>query len=236
MNQNNNKTPAPRRNPLISFLIMSVIATILLNVAVSMFSSSTKKEISYSEFLEMVRTDKVDEVIIQSEQYTIYEKPEETEEIKQIEERNNLIGKVTGINMAPVIEQQKNDSRKVYYAGYIPDSRLYPILDEHGVKYSTPIHYNNPLVSIFISTLLPMLLMVGLFMLITRSLGKKMGGGGIMGIGQSNAKMYNVEKATGVTFADVAGQEEAKESLNEIVDFLHHPQKYTAIGAKLIRL
>ncbi len=232
MNQNNNKTPAPRRNPLISFLIMSVIATILLNVAVSMFSSSTKKEISYSEFLEMVRTDKVDEVIIQSEQYTIYEKPEETEETKQIEERNNLIGKVTGINMAPVIEQQKKDSRKVYYAGYIPDSRLYPILDEHGVKYSTPIHYNNPLVSIFISTLLPMLLMVGLFMLITRSLGKKMGGGGIMGIGQSNAKMYNVEKATGVTFADVAGQEEAKESLNEIVDFLHHPQKYTAIGAK----
>jgi cell division protease FtsH len=105
------------------------------------------------------------------------------------------------------------------------------MLDEHNVTYSTPIQYNSPLLSFFITGILPLIVIVVLFIIISRSLGKKMGGG-FMGIGQSNAKMYNMENKTGVTFADVAGQEEAKESLDEIVDFLHHPDKYTAIGAK----
>ncbi|MCD8390269.1 MAG: ATP-dependent zinc metalloprotease FtsH, partial [Firmicutes bacterium] len=94
--------------------------------------------------------------------------------------------------------------------------------------------YNNPIRRFILPWILPLgIIYVGVF-LFTRAGAKQMGGGGggIMGIGQSNAKMYNVENKTGVTFADVAGQEEAKESLNEIVDFLHHPAKYTAIGAK----
>ena len=82
----------------------------------------------------------------------------------------------------------------------------------------------------FLSWILPLLLIYGMFFLVSRSLSKKMGGG-IMGVGQSRAKMY-MQNKTGITFKDVAGQEEAKESLNEIVDFLHNPLKYTAIGAK----
>ena len=115
----------------------------------------------------------------------------------------------------------------------IPDDRLLADLDSHGVKYSTPIQHNSPVLDFFLTWILPLVVIYLLFFILTRSMSKKIGGGGgIMGIGQSNAKMYNVENATGVTFADVAGQEEAKESLDEIVDYLHNPSKYLAIGAK----
>ena len=121
----------------------------------------------------------------------------------------------------------------MYYTGYIPDDRLLADLDSHGVKYSTPIQHNSPVLDFFLTWILPLVVIYLLFFILTRSMSKKIGGGGgIMGIGQSNAKMYNVENATGVTFADVAGQEEAKESLDEIVDYLHNPSKYLAIGAK----
>ncbi len=82
-----------------------------------------------------------------------------------------------------------------------------------------------------VTWLLPVIIMYALFSLLMRSMSKRMGGG-IGGIGESKAKVY-MEKSTGVTFADVAGQDEAKESLVEIIDFLHNPQKYAAIGAKL---
>ena len=138
-----------------------------------------------------------------------------------------------GIDTDAVIEQAKENSRNVYYTGYIPDDRLLADLDSHGVKYSTPIQHNSPVLDFFLTWILPLVVIYLLFFILTRSMSKKLGGGGgIMGIGQSNAKMYNVENATGVTFADVAGQEEAKESLDEIVDYLHNPAKYKAIGAK----
>ena len=138
-----------------------------------------------------------------------------------------------GIDTDAVIEQAKENSRNVYYTGYIPDDRLLADLDSHGVKYSTPIQHNSPVLDFFLTWILPLVVIYLLFFILTRSMSKKIGGGGgIMGIGQSNAKMYNVENATGVTFADVAGQEEAKESLDEIVDYLHNPAKYKAIGAK----
>ena len=138
-----------------------------------------------------------------------------------------------GIDTDAVIEQAKENSRNVYYTGYIPDDRLLADLDSHGVKYSTPIQHNSPVLDFFLTWILPLVVIYLLFFILTRSMSKKIGGGGgIMGIGQSNAKMYNVENATGVTFADVAGQEEAKESLDEIVDYLHNPSKYLAIGAK----
>lgn len=223
----------PFKNPLILFLLISICATVILNIAVSMFSSPSKTEIAYSEFLNMIKEDKVDEVIIKSDQYTIYEKPENSPELQQTEKTVEHLSGLLGIDLDNVSAQVKRDARKIYYTGYIPDERLYELMDAHGIKYTTPIQYNSPLLSFLITGILPIILMVVLFMFVTRSLGKKLGGGGgIMGIGQSNAKMYNIENKTGVTFADVAGQEEAKESLNEIVDFLHHPGKYTEIGAK----
>ena len=129
-----------------------------------------------------------------------------------------------------VLEPPAPQERTVY-TGRMPDPELLARLDYHGVEFSHAIQTVNWFTIIFLQ-LLPFLFIFGMFMLIRRSMGGMLGGkGGIMGIGQSNAKVY-MEKKTGVTFDDVAGQEEAKESLTEIVDFLHNPDKYTAIGAK----
>ena len=228
---NKKKNRSPLKNPLLVFLVISVIATVILNMVMLSLQTPKKQEISYSEFLTMLDENKVDEVILQSEQIVIYEKYDESQPITT--PKTTEFMKMMGIDTDAVIEQAKENSRNVYYTGYIPDDRLLADLDSHGVKYSTPIQHNSPVLDFFLTWILPLVVIYLLFFILTRSMSKKIGGGGgIMGIGQSNAKMYNVENATGVTFADVAGQEEAKESLDEIVDYLHNPSKYLAIGAK----
>lgn len=228
---NKKKNHSPLKNPLLIFLVISVIATVILNMVMLSLQTPKKQEISYSEFLTMLDENKVDEVILQSEQIVIYEKYDESQPITT--PKTTEFMKMMGIDTDAVIEQAKENSRNVYYTGYIPDDRLLADLDSHGVKYSTPIQHNSPVLDFFLTWILPLVVIYLLFFILTRSMSKKIGGGGgIMGIGQSNAKMYNVENATGVTFADVAGQEEAKESLDEIVDYLHNPSKYLAIGAK----
>ena len=228
---NKKKNRSPLKNPLLIFLVISVIATVILNMVLLSLQTPKKQEISYSEFLTMLDENKVDEVILQSEQIVIYEKYDESQPITT--PKTTEFMKMMGIDTDAVIEQAKENSRNVYYTGYIPDDRLLADLDSHGVKYSTPIQHNSPVLDFFLTWILPLVVIYLLFFILTRSMSKKLGGGGgIMGIGQSNAKMYNVENATGVTFADVAGQEEAKESLDEIVDYLHNPAKYKAIGAK----
>ena len=228
---NKKKNRSPLKNPLLIFLVISVIATVILNMVMLSLQTPKKQEISYSEFLTMLDENKVDEVILQSEQIVIYEKYDESQPITT--PKTTEFMKMMGIDTDAVIEQAKENSRNVYYTGYIPDDRLLADLDSHGVKYSTPIQHNSPVLDFFLTWILPLVVIYLLFFILTRSMSKKIGGGGgIMGIGQSNAKMYNVENSTGVTFADVAGQEEAKESLDEIVDYLHNPSKYLAIGAK----
>ena len=228
---NKKKNRSPLKNPLLIFLVISIIATVILNMVMLSLQTPKKQEISYSEFLTMLDENKVDEVILQSEQIVIYEKYDESQPITT--PKTTEFMKMMGIDTDAVIEQAKENSRNVYYTGYIPDDRLHADLDSHGVKYSTPIQHNSPILDFFLTWILPLVVIYLLFFILTRSMSKKIGGGGgIMGIGQSNAKMYNVENATGVTFADVAGQEEAKESLDEIVDYLHNPSKYLAIGAK----
>ena len=228
---NKKKNRSPLKNPLLIFLVISIIATVILNMVMLSLQTPKKQEISYSEFLTMLDENKVDEVILQSEQIVIYEKYDESQPITT--PKTTEFMKMMGIDTDAVIEQAKENSRNVYYTGYIPDDRLLADLDSHGVKYSTPIQHNSPILDFFLTWILPLVVIYLLFFILTRSMSKKIGGGGgIMGIGQSNAKMYNVENATGVTFADIAGQEEAKESLDEIVDYLHNPSKYLAIGAK----
>ena len=118
-----------------------------------------------------------------------------------------------------------------YYTGAVNDESLTERLEKAGVKFSAkiPDTLSSMLFELFITLVLPILMVVVLFNFVMRRVSK---GGGMMGIGKSNAKVY-VEKETGVTFQDVAGQDEAKESLQEVVDFLHNPGKYTGIGAKL---
>ena len=131
--------------------------------------------------------------------------------------------------------QKEQDRASTYFCAPINDSGLIQLMEDHGVElfgvnYQEPL---SPIVSFLATFILPTLLMVGLMYLLFRSMSNKMGGmGGLGGVGKANAKVY-VEKKTGVTFKDVAGQDEAKESLEEIIDFLHNPGKYTEIGAKL---
>lgn len=145
-------------------------------------------------------------------------------------------GKVESVEIQDeqiVITEKKENEKspdKLYYTGVVEDDTLPQTLNEAGVKYSKKIPDNTAaIVMSLLSTFLPIVLMIALFSMLFKSMSK---GGGMMGFGKSNAKMY-VEKQTGVTFKDVAGQEEAKESLQEVVDFLHNPGKYTSVGAKL---
>ncbi|MCD8238563.1 MAG: ATP-dependent zinc metalloprotease FtsH [Clostridiales bacterium] len=120
------------------------------------------------------------------------------------------------------------ESSTVLYVGYVNDENLVEFLRENNVEFANPIDYSSPYVTFFAEWIFPLLTTVILFMLLSRFLMKRMGSGGL---GKSSAKMY-VQKETGVTFEDVAGQDEAKESLVEIIDFLHNPEKYRKIGAK----
>ncbi len=123
------------------------------------------------------------------------------------------------------------DEHTTYYTGLVGDERLYEQLDKAGIEYNRKVvDTSTYILSSILSFVLPMACMVGIMIFFYRFAFKS--GGGMMGVGKSNARMY-VQKTTGVTFRDVAGQEEAKESLKEIVDFLHHPERYTKIGAKL---
>ena len=127
-------------------------------------------------------------------------------------------------------KEKGETTAKEYYTGVVDDDTLSERLYEAGVKYEQEIPDTTSMMVLnVIATFLPIVLIVAMFYWSFKRMSK---GGGMMGIGKSNAKMY-VEKETGVTFKDVAGQDEAKESLQEVVDFLHNPGKYTGVGAKL---
>lgn len=231
-NDKNKKTPErrpPYKNPLIVFLIISVVATMVLNLTIASFTSPGREEITYDEFLTMVDEDKVDEVQIQTDRIIIYGEPKLSK--AEIEQQNRMsLFSVGGFGEST--EARIKASRPIYYTGYVRYEDLVPVLNEKGIKFSAPVQNSSPLMNFLLTWILPLAVMYLVIMLFMRFMSKKMGSGGLMGIGQSHAKMYNVENKTGISFKDVAGQEEAKESLNEIVDFLHNPAKYTAIGAK----
>ena len=132
------------------------------------------------------------------------------------------------------LEIKKKDEKgvlaKVYYTGYFTDLELVDRLEKAGVKFTQEIpSQSSGILNVILAYVLPFIILYGIFFFVFRSVSKN---SGMMGVGKSTAKMY-VQKETGVLFKDVAGQEEAKESLREIVDFLHYPGKYTQIGAKL---
>ena len=204
--QNNDDGRQGRR--IVFLMVAALIATLLINSVYTSIANAYLSEIPYNEFQEYLDKDEIAELEFQSDRIVILTR----EEAKK-----------------PAAQQ------RMYYTGIIPNydnSELKAQLDKQGVIYNTEIvEQASPIVTFILTWLLPIIIMYALFSLLMRSMSKRMGGG-IGGIGESKAKVY-MEKSTGVTFADVAGQDEAKESLVEIIDFLHNPQKYAAIGAKL---
>ena len=210
-NQNNNQNGPQKRQSLFMLLIAVLITIMGMSFFMNLMSGSDS-EITYSEFLKMVKNDEVKSVVITDSEIEITPKEAKKDE-----------------NSQPVIATRPTTT-VTYYTGNLEDDNLYQLLDEHDVEYSKEIPDNSGMVLSFIMTwILPALI---LYLLLTFLMRKMGGGDGPMGVGKSKAKVY-VQKETGVTFKDVAGEEEAKESLQEVVDFLHNPAKYTQIGAKL---
>ena len=151
--------------------------------------------------------------------------------LKMVEDRKVDTVEVKSDRIVITAKKEKGErAGREYYTGVIRDDTLSNKLYKAGVEYKQEIpDTTSMMIAQTIFSFLPILLLIGMLVWMTKKMSK---GGGIMGVGKSNAKMY-VEKQTGVTFKDVAGQDEAKESLQEVVDFLHNPGKYTSVGAKL---
>ncbi len=219
-NKNNNKNN-PRMKGILTLVAWAVVLTVVLNY-MSAYSgnaanSASSHEVRYSQFIDLVEAGKVEEVLFKED--TLYITP--VDGYVYTDEEGETF-------------THSEESKVLLYTAELYDESLLPLLEEKNVDYSG--YYKakmSPVMEFMVNFILPTVLMVGMFMLLMRFLSRSGGGmGGIGNVGKSNAKVY-MEKSTGVTFRDVAGQDEAKESLEEIIDFLHNPGKYTAIGAKL---
>ena len=239
MNQNSGgKGPSSNKNMMgiVSIILWALVITLMVNFLYTSMSTSKSTKISYSEFLQMVREDKVERVLLESNKYTIYPKGEKRPSASTPQETSQPeVTPIPGLEnleeVAGAVRSERGDG-DTYYCAPIADDRLLDILDEHGVGYEAPyIEQLSPIIEFLLTWILPTVLMMVLLSFLFRNMSSKMGGG-LGGVGKANAKVY-VEKSTGVTFKDVAGQDEAKESMVEIIDILHNPQKYTEIGAKL---
>lgn len=205
--ENNNNRQDPKKSQNKRSIIICLIAALGVFLVFSFMNSqvekASNKEITYDEFIKMLEDGIVKEVVLSSDK----------------------------IEIIPV-SQNSGLYEITYYTGVISmDYNLVERLYSAGVKFSKEIsNGSSSILYMIVTTLLPILLLWGGLFFIFRMMSK--GSGGVMGVGKSNAKMY-VQKETGVTFKNVAGQEEAMESLTELVDFLHNPKKYSDIGARL---
>ena len=204
---------SPRRQNIILLLVAALVTMVCMTYFLRAFSENTNSEVSYSEFIQMVNEGKIEKILIEDDRINIY--PKET----KAEDQLGLGYSLTGY------------STVTYYTGKAEDDTdLTKRMLDAGVEVSSEVPDSSGAILTFILYYIaPVLLMWFLLSLIFKRMGR---GGGPLSVGKSNAKVY-VQKETGVTFKDVAGEDEAKESLVEVVDFLHNPAKYAKIGAKL---
>lgn len=209
-NRNKNKGGREGRDPLrtgLPLLALAVVIVLLFNWVYNSITSAQLEEKSYTDFLTMVQNNQLAEVQFEVDRVLFITKEE---------------------------ADRPGASQTIYYTGLITNTdntQLVLQLQSQGVTVFQEPQEDNSIIGFILSNLLILGLTFFLLSLLMRKMSSSMGGG-LGGVGQSKAKVY-MEKQTGVTFADVAGQDEAKESLQEIIDFLHNPQKYAAIGAKL---
>ena len=242
----------------IMLIIIAITGVLLVNMLVGAIIGNNMRRIYYSEFVAYLEAGRVESVEVQPDRIMITLLPE-LSELSEYEDSLDslqseegvypseyaytpeseatpttggfLDGMMFNLESAAVRRQDTANNSTIVYTGRMPDPELRAMLDYYGVRYSAAIVTTNWLQVIFFQLVLPIFVFYIIFMLLRRTMSGMLGGkGGFMSVGQSNAKVY-MEKKTGVTFEDVAGQDEAKESLMEIVDFLHNPTKYTEIGA-----
>ncbi len=200
------KTP---KKPLIVYYAIAILVVLLINtLLVPMVSQARVKYVDYGTFIQMTEEDKISEVQVQDNQIIFITK-----------------------------EDEANKNAVYYRTGKMDDPELTSRLSEHGVRFDKEIvEETSPLLSFLLSFVFPIVLFIALGQLLTRQMMKRMGGGkGAMsfGMGNSNAKVYVKDSAGSIKFDDVAGEDEAKENLSEIVNYLHDPSKYRDIGASM---
>ena len=222
--QKNNQNRNRNMRGVVTLIIWALVLTVVFNYINAYSNNLTKRasshEIPYSQLIDLIQEDQVAELKI--ENGVLYATP--VDGYVYTEEAADKYKE-------PKSYTQSEKTPLILYTTALNDTSLLPLLEEHNVKYTSPVQAQmSPILEFMIAYVLPVIVIAALFMLVMRIMAKN--GGGIGSVGKSNAKVY-MEKSTGVTFKDVAGQDEAKESLEEIIDFLHNPQKYTAIGARL---
>ncbi|MDE7048694.1 MAG: ATP-dependent zinc metalloprotease FtsH [Lachnospiraceae bacterium] len=202
----------PRKQNIVMFIIAALLSLLLVSSFVKLLTGDSEQEISYNEFIQMLEDGKVETVLIGGDRVYIQPKSEKS-------------------TQSPIMYLYGMNPSVSYYTGKIEDDDT---LTARLLKYDVEVKGQvadgtSAIISFLLSYVFPFILMWVLLSLLFRKMSK---GGGPMGVGKSNAKVY-VQRETGVTFKDVAGEDEAKESLQEVVDFLHNPGKYVKIGAKL---
>ena len=207
-NGNNNGGKDPKKQSLLIMLVAALISLLCISYFTSAVTHATNKEIPYNEFIKMVEKGQVQSVKIESSHLVIVPKVQE-ESSKPMYYYQPTITYTTG-----KIEEDETLTKRLLAA---------------GVEVSGTVPDGSGIIMSLLYYIVPVLLLWGLLSLLLR---RMTGGGGAFSMGKSNAKVY-VQKETGITFKDVAGEDEAKESLQEVVDFLHNPGKYSKIGAKL---
>ncbi len=235
-NQNNNKKPEgpPQkgRGGMLNILLLVAILVMTSHFFYSRLTQGQDDLLPYSAFIQMVEEDKVEKVEVKPNLYLITPKSEEGPAVTLPNEEPQSLQEVLENAQA---SQEQAAAQPETLATTSVDNFLFatsvePRLEEHGVELVfEKKKESSALLSMLVVYVLPLLILVGAFYFISRRMG---GMGGLGGVGKANAKVY-MERSTGITFQDVAGQDEAKESLQEIIDFLHSPKKYTEIGAKL---
>ena len=239
-NKDNKNNPNNNRQGWGVILITTLLVTFVVMGLFSLMRGSGPEEISYDKFLSLVEDGDVKEVTLNSNRiYITLTDEARTEQSDSQTADSGQSGSDTSDSLSGIVNQignrtsgqESGDSSPDYYTAYVNDDQLVQTLDEAGVVFQGEVQdtMGQLFFELFVTLILPIGLMVALLSYLMRKMSK---GGGMMGIGKSNAKMY-MEKETGVTFQDVAGEDEAKESLQEVVDFLHNPGKYSGIGAKL---
>ena len=230
-NKNNKGGQGPKkRGFFVGALVWALVLVIIFNFIAGEIANAGIKEVTYSEFIQMVENNEVATAELANKQITFYLSKDLPAGITQPS------GQSSDQDLAKVLAEQMEKGGATCYITAPPqgqgyrDDDLLPVLKQHNVAYAFTMEKETSLLmNMLLSYVLPVVIMTGALIFIMRRMG---GPGGLGGVGKSNAKVY-MEKSTGVTFADVAGQDEAKESLEEIIDFLHNPGKYTEIGAKL---